>query len=76
VIGYGETRPRAPNTSAEGRDQNRRVVMVILSTDAKPDQPQQPASANPPAQQTAPQAADGGAPTADVPPDNGTVSAP
>lgn len=36
VIGYGENRPRASNATADGRDQNRRVVMVILSTDAKP----------------------------------------
>lgn len=35
VIGYGENRPRAKNDSAEGRNLNRRVVMVILSTDAK-----------------------------------------
>ncbi len=45
VIGYGETRPRAGNDTAEGRDKNRRVVMVILSTDAKPsDAPTTPAA--------------------------------
>jgi chemotaxis protein MotB len=50
VIGYGETRPRAPNQTAEGRGQNRRVVMVILSTDAKQqDQPAREANAAPPA---------------------------
>jgi chemotaxis protein MotB len=47
VIGYGDTRPRAPNTTAEGRDQNRRVVMVILSTDAKPDDQQQVPDSSP-----------------------------
>jgi chemotaxis protein MotB len=45
VIGYGETRPRASNDTNEGRGQNRRVVMVILSTDAKQSD-QQVASAN------------------------------
>jgi chemotaxis protein MotB len=34
VIGYGEHRPTHPNTSAEGRNGNRRVVIVILSTEA------------------------------------------
>jgi flagellar motor protein MotB len=77
VIGYGETRPRAPNTTAEGRDQNRRVVMVILSTDVKPDQSQQaPASGQSP-QQAAPPAANAAAPSAaGESPANGTVSAP
>ena len=49
VIGYGETRPRAPNTTAEGRDQNRRVVMVILSNDAKPSDQQMEQALKPPA---------------------------
>ena len=30
AIGYGETRPEAPNDSATGRQQNRRVEIVIL----------------------------------------------
>jgi outer membrane protein OmpA-like peptidoglycan-associated protein len=30
AIGYGETRPEAPNDSASGRQQNRRVEIVIL----------------------------------------------
>jgi len=34
VIGYGENRPLRPNDSAEGRNTNRRVVIVILSADA------------------------------------------
>jgi outer membrane protein OmpA-like peptidoglycan-associated protein len=29
-VGYGETRPEAPNDSASGRQQNRRVEIVIL----------------------------------------------
>jgi outer membrane protein OmpA-like peptidoglycan-associated protein len=32
-IGYGETRPEAPNDSAPGRQQNRRVEIVILDQD-------------------------------------------
>ena len=34
VIGYGEHRPTHPNNTEEGRNANRRVVIVILSTDA------------------------------------------
>jgi OOP family OmpA-OmpF porin len=30
AIGYGETRPEAPNDSATGRQQNRRIEVVIL----------------------------------------------
>jgi chemotaxis protein MotB len=33
VIGYGENRPIQPNDTAEGRNANRRVVVVILSAD-------------------------------------------
>jgi len=33
VIGLGEYRPAKPNTSAEGRNANRRVVLVILGTE-------------------------------------------
>jgi chemotaxis protein MotB len=33
VIGYGEHRPTHSNKTAEGRNANRRVVIVILSTD-------------------------------------------
>ena len=33
AIGYGETRPEAPNDSATGRQQNRRVEIVILDAD-------------------------------------------
>ena len=34
VIGYGEHRPSHSNSTEEGRNANRRVVIVILSTDA------------------------------------------
>ncbi|HEU4623187.1 MAG TPA: flagellar motor protein MotD [Steroidobacteraceae bacterium] len=34
VIGYGEHRPTHSNDTEEGRNANRRVVIVILSTDA------------------------------------------
>jgi len=30
VVGFGETRPKVPNTSPENRQQNRRVVLSIL----------------------------------------------
>jgi chemotaxis protein MotB len=33
VIGYGENRPMSANDTAEGRNGNRRVVVVILSSD-------------------------------------------
>jgi chemotaxis protein MotB len=33
VIGYGDTRPIQPNDSEPGRNANRRVVVVILSTE-------------------------------------------
>ena len=32
IAGYAETRPKAINTSAEGRSENRRVEIVILKT--------------------------------------------
>ena len=30
ISGFGEYRPRAENTTAAGRDQNRRVLIIIL----------------------------------------------
>jgi len=37
VIGLGEYRPAQDNTTAEGRNANRRVVLVILSGDTPPE---------------------------------------
>ncbi len=34
AVGFGEFRPVAVNTNAEGRERNRRVVVVIMSEDA------------------------------------------
>lgn len=47
VVGYGEQRPVKGNDTAEGRNANRRVVVVILSTELmrQPD-PTQPENAN------------------------------
>jgi chemotaxis protein MotB len=58
VIGYGEQRPLKANDTPEGRDANRRVVLVILSTElmhqapspdgtSTPEKPAEPAEANP-----------------------------
>ncbi len=50
VIGYGENRPTHPNDTVEGRNSNRRVVVVILSTDtsSSPTTPgQNPETPNP-----------------------------
>ncbi|MEO8779966.1 MAG: flagellar motor protein MotD [Rhodanobacter sp.] len=40
IIGWGEVRPRAENTTVEGRNQNRRVVVVVMNTTT--DTPRQP----------------------------------
>jgi chemotaxis protein MotB len=37
VLGFGPYRPVAPNTSATGRNANRRVELVILSRDSAPE---------------------------------------
>jgi chemotaxis protein MotB len=66
VIGYGEQRPLKPNDTADGRNANRRVVVVILSTElmrqgndptqiSNTDTASQPAQASLPAQATPPQ---------------------
>jgi chemotaxis protein MotB len=47
VIGYGEQRPSKPNTTADGRNANRRVVVVILSTELM--RQTDPANLSPPA---------------------------
>src|SRR6185295_9698528 len=51
VIGYGENRPTHTNDTAEGRNSNRRVVVVILSSDAAgavvPSAPAAPAEGTP-----------------------------
>jgi chemotaxis protein MotB len=46
VVGYGEQRPAQSNDTPEGRNANRRVVVVILATETKGDDaPAVPASA-------------------------------
>jgi chemotaxis protein MotB len=51
VVGYGEQRPLKSNDTAQGRDANRRVVVVILSTElmrqSDPAQLPQPADQAP-----------------------------
>jgi len=37
VLGYGEFRPARPNDSAEGRNMNRRVLLVVTGVEAQPD---------------------------------------
>lgn len=39
ATGYGEFRPTAENTTAEGRSKNRRVDIVLLSGDAEQGEP-------------------------------------
>jgi chemotaxis protein MotB len=49
VIGYGEQRPLKANDTSAGRNSNRRVVVVILSTDLvrQPGTPADPTTADP-----------------------------
>ncbi len=47
VIGYGENRPTHSNDTPEGRNANRRVVVVILSTDTSSSAPGQNSETNP-----------------------------
>jgi len=37
VLGYGEFRPARPNDSAEGRNMNRRVLLVVTGVGEKPE---------------------------------------
>ena len=67
VIGYGEQRPLKANDTAEGRNANRRVVVVILSTElmrqtdptsvSAPDSPTPDAGPPPAAPQATPEPA-------------------
>ncbi|KRG71039.1 flagellar motor protein MotD [Pseudoxanthomonas dokdonensis] len=43
MIGYGEFRPVADNATVEGRNQNRRVLLIILASDESPSLPVDPA---------------------------------
>lgn len=64
VVGYGEQRPVQSNDTAEGRNANRRVVVVILSVETPPAQAA-PAAA-PPASAAADADAAAPAPPADA----------
>jgi len=59
VVGYGEQRPAQSNDTPEGRNANRRVVVVILAVEPQGDEADAPA-ALPPAAAGPPQGADGG----------------
>ncbi|HXZ58798.1 MAG TPA: flagellar motor protein MotD [Steroidobacteraceae bacterium] len=59
VVGYGEQRPAQSNDTPEGRNANRRVVVVILAVEPQGDEAAAPA-ALPPAAAGPPQGADGG----------------
>ncbi len=37
IVGFGEYRPRQPNTQAQGRNANRRVAILIMEATASPD---------------------------------------
>ena len=64
VLGLGEFRPAAPNTSVEGRNANRRVLLVILGSDQPPE------GSYGSTRGAAPQAPEGPATDAAVPPDD------
>jgi chemotaxis protein MotB len=64
VIGKGEFQPAQSNATAEGRNANRRVVIVILSTDGSlPEAVPDAATAQPGAPGAAPSGATGNTPT-------------
>ncbi|MBS0611854.1 MAG: flagellar motor protein MotD [Proteobacteria bacterium] len=49
IVGFGEYRPRKPNTTDEGRNANRRVAILILQAKPQEMQPNQPVPAGSPA---------------------------
>jgi chemotaxis protein MotB len=69
VIGYGENRPHAPNDTVDGRNSNRRVVVVILSADSPPSPGENP---KPDGTTAAPGAEGTAAPTVAAPGDPAT----
>jgi chemotaxis protein MotB len=71
VVGYGEQRPSQSNATAEGRNANRRVVIVILSVEPQAnDAPGAPGAVPPSATDPAPRA------TGPVPPATAPAPAP
>ncbi len=69
AIGYGEFEPVQSNATPQGRNANRRVVIVILSTDGSVPDSVEPVTVPPPAAPAAAPASAGGG-------RSGTVSAP
>ncbi|AKC88072.1 flagellar motor protein MotD [Pseudoxanthomonas suwonensis] len=64
MVGYGEFRPRADNATLEGRNRNRRVVLIVLANpddDAPPQDMVKTAAAAPISAMDAPPAAGSGA---------------
>ena len=53
MVGYGEFRPRADNTTEAGRNANRRVVLIILADSGANLAPTPPASTSMPTQSAA-----------------------
>jgi chemotaxis protein MotB len=75
VIGYGENRPTHANDSIDGRNANRRVVVVILSTDTSTPAPSgQTPEANPPGSTPAPSSEGTTAPALAAPGDPATAA--
>ena len=77
VIGYGENRPTHPNDTVDGRNSNRRVVVVILSTDtsSSPTTPgQNPETPNPEGTPALPSAEGASAPAVAAPGDPATAA--
>jgi len=72
VVGYGDQHPAASNDTAEGRNANRRVVVVILAPEQGPEDPL--AASHSATDPVAPDAPAAGAPATAV--DAGTALAP